>query len=72
MSCKGHYTLRVLQKKKKLLQSFCEKFLLKLQKKKPKKTQKTDEKINKVKLASMLILMFLNQKKKKLSSNKEI
>lgn len=70
MSCKGHYTLRVLQKKK-LLQSFCEKFLLKLQKK-TKKTQKTDEKINKVKLASMLILMFLNQKKKKLSSNKEI
>lgn len=56
--------------KKKLLQSFCEKFLLKLQKK--QKTQKTDEKINKVKLASMLILMFLNQKKKKLSSNKEI
>lgn len=71
MSCKGHYTLRVLQKKK-LLQSFCEKFLLKLQKKPPKKPQKTDEKINKVKLASMLILMFLNQKKKKLSSNKEI
>lgn len=70
MSCKGHYTLRVLQKK-----NCCKVFVKNSSsncKKKTKKTQKTDEKINKVKLASMLILMFLNQKKKKLSSNKEI
>lgn len=70
MSCKGHYTLRVLQKK-----NCCKVFVKNSSsncKKNPKKTQKTDEKINKVKLASMLILMFLNQKKKKLSSNKEI
>lgn len=71
MSCKGHYTLRVLQKKN-CCKVFVKNSSSNCKKKQTKKTQKTDEKINKVKLASMLILMFLNQKKKKLSSNKEI